>query len=141
MIERVVGMSVEARPLPALRLAPAFARLSSRELVRHFATRSNDHFFPVPDAEETSGLRAHAVRDVEEQRTDRTGRRSSVQWPVLLAYVAVPVVLGALIGLVTDSGPWYDQLDKSPLNPPGPVFGIVWSVLRPNVKVSTSVNS
>jgi len=47
------GIAREVRALPALRLSPAFARLPELELLRHFATRGNDHFFPVPDLEET----------------------------------------------------------------------------------------
>lgn len=54
---------------------------------------------------------------------------SAIQWPILAAYVAVPLFLGTAIGLLTDPGAWYDDLEKSPLNPPGEVFGPVWSVL------------
>jgi tryptophan-rich sensory protein len=71
----------------------------------------------------------HTLRDVDPPRTDPCDRHPSVQWPVLMAYIAVPVVLGTLIGLVIDTGPWYDQLEKSPLNPPNAVFGPVWTVL------------
>ena len=54
---------------------------------------------------------------------------SGVRWPILLVFVAVPVVLGALVGVLTGRGPWYDALEKSPLNPPSWVFGPVWTVL------------
>lgn len=80
----------------------------------------------------------HTLDDVDERRTfdlDGSGTvpgsppARDVQWPILLSYIAVPVVLGALIGLITERGPWYDDLDKSPLNPPSVVFGPVWTVL------------
>jgi len=49
----VLTLRVEARPLPALRLAAPFAQLSPAQLARHFAARGNGHFFPVADPEET----------------------------------------------------------------------------------------
>ena len=50
------------------------------------------------------------------------------------ALVTVPavVLLGTLSGALSGSGAdnqWYRALDKSPLNPPGWVFGIVWPIL------------
>jgi tryptophan-rich sensory protein len=50
------------------------------------------------------------------------------------ALVTVPaiVLLGSLFGGLAGAGgdnPWYQALEKSPLNPPGWVFGAVWPVL------------
>jgi translocator protein len=50
------------------------------------------------------------------------------------ALITVPavVLLGSLSGALSGSGAdnaWYQALDKSPLNPPGWVFGVVWPIL------------
>lgn len=52
-----------------------------------------------------------------------------MNWSALVAFVAVPVAAGTLVGLMTDRGPWYDALDKPALNPPAAVFAPVWTVL------------
>lgn len=62
---------------------------------------------------------------------EREGRESSssIQWPILISYVAVSVLSGLIVGLMFGPNAWYDTLDKSPFNPPGAVFGPVWTVL------------
>ena len=52
-----------------------------------------------------------------------------IHWGPLLGFVALALGSGTIVGRLTGPGDWYDSIDKSPLNPPGPVFGIVWSVL------------
>jgi benzodiazapine receptor len=49
----------------------------------------------------------------------------------LIICVAVLLGIGALSAWLGNSGPspWYDALIKSPLNPPPPVFGIVWTII------------
>ncbi len=50
----------------------------------------------------------------------------------LLALCLIIAQLAGLIGSVfnfTSLGPWYDALEKSPLNPPNWVFGPVWTFL------------
>lgn len=45
--------------------------------------------------------------------------------------LALPFIAGALGSLFTDasSGSWYANLSKPPFNPPGWVFGPVWTIL------------
>ena len=50
------------------------------------------------------------------------------------ALVTVPaiVLLGSLSSALSGAGgdsAWYQALDKSPLNPPGWTFGVVWPIL------------
>jgi len=43
--------------------------------------------------------------------------------------VVLTYVLGTLANIYINQDNWYSSLVKSPLNPPGFVFGIVWSIL------------
>jgi tryptophan-rich sensory protein len=52
----------------------------------------------------------------------------------LASTLLVPALLGAGVGLArlsgsTDQNLWYQSLDLPALQPPGPVFGIVWTIL------------
>ena len=47
----------------------------------------------------------------------------------LLLFVGLVVVAGQLIGYLTRPGEWYMQLAKPDFNPPGWLFGPVWTVL------------
>lgn len=53
--------------------------------------------------------------------------------PVLsfLAFTVFFQAMGGLMGWITSHGidEWYQTLEKSPLNPPDAVFGIVWTML------------
>jgi benzodiazapine receptor len=58
-------------------------------------------------------------------------RRGSMQAGTLLVSLAA-VSLVALVGrgwTDTSTGSWYDGLSKPSWTPPGPVFGIVWTIL------------
>ena len=44
-------------------------------------------------------------------------------------FVILALILGGLSSSNTASDPWYLSLNKSELNPPGYVFGIVWPIL------------
>lgn len=48
--------------------------------------------------------------------------------PILLAILAAAAV-GVLGGLMTDVGPWYQNLDKPPWQPPDWLFGPVWTAI------------
>jgi tryptophan-rich sensory protein len=49
----------------------------------------------------------------------------------LAAFIAVAQLAGLIGRPFTDTsaGSWYDRLDKPPFNPPGAVFGAVWTTL------------
>jgi benzodiazapine receptor len=49
----------------------------------------------------------------------------------ILIAIAIAFCAGAIGSLFTSTSlsPWYEELVKSPLNPPGFVFGPVWTVL------------
>lgn len=53
--------------------------------------------------------------------------------PALLVYVAAVVVVSVVGGLASAAGQgpdgWYTAADKPSFTPPGPVFGIVWTIL------------
>jgi len=44
-------------------------------------------------------------------------------------YVILALIVGGLASSNTADDIWYQELIKSPLNPPGYVFGIVWPIL------------
>lgn len=43
--------------------------------------------------------------------------------------IAIPLVLGGIVGLVISKFMDYNTLTKPPFSPPGFIFGIVWSIL------------
>lgn len=50
-------------------------------------------------------------------------------WLALAAFLAVVIVAGSTIGVLTAPGQWYQALAKPPLNPPNAIFAPVWLVL------------
>ena len=44
-------------------------------------------------------------------------------------YVIIALIIGGIASSNTADDVWYQALIKSPLNPPGYVFGIVWPIL------------
>ncbi len=47
----------------------------------------------------------------------------------VLIGAAAAVAVAAVGGTMTDLGPWYQALAKPPWQPPGPAFGIIWTVI------------
>jgi tryptophan-rich sensory protein len=43
--------------------------------------------------------------------------------------VILTAVIGSMANININADGWYEELVKSPLNPPGYVFGIVWPIL------------
>jgi translocator protein len=63
--------------------------------------------------------------------TNVGSRRPGAGWQplVLVAWIAVPAVLGALVGVIASPDAWYAELAKPSWNPPSWVFGPVWTLL------------
>ena len=55
--------------------------------------------------------------------------RQLTQWGSLLLWILLLQLCAGLSGMISQPGPWYDELVRSPLTPPGYVFGIVWPIL------------
>ncbi len=52
-------------------------------------------------------------------------------WIKLAVWIVIFEAIGFFLGLLTQANlhPWYEELNKSTLTPPGWVFSIVWSIL------------
>ncbi|MEW2919678.1 TspO/MBR family protein [Ruegeria sp. ANG10] len=50
-------------------------------------------------------------------------------WLIRIAFLALMLGGGILIGTLTAPGDWYAQLSKPAFNPPNWIFGPVWTVL------------
>ena len=48
---------------------------------------------------------------------------------VWIKNIAIPLVLGGIVGLIISKFMDYNTLTKPPFSPPGFIFGIVWSIL------------
>ncbi len=51
------------------------------------------------------------------------------RWIVLAGFLALTIGGGLSIGALTPPGEWFAGLAKPPFNPPGWIFGPVWTVL------------
>lgn len=54
---------------------------------------------------------------------------SAGAWRPVVVAAAAAILLAVLGGAITDLGPWYASLNKPDWQPPGPVFGIVWTTI------------
>ena len=48
---------------------------------------------------------------------------------ILPLLVILTAIIGSIANININADGWYEELVKSPLNPPGYVFGIVWPIL------------
>ncbi len=48
---------------------------------------------------------------------------------ILPFLVILTAAIGSIANININADGWYEELVKSPLNPPGYVFGIVWPIL------------
>ena len=48
---------------------------------------------------------------------------------IYIKSILIPVLVGALVGLITSGAMNYSMLNKPPLSPPGALFPIVWTIL------------
>lgn len=55
---------------------------------------------------------------------NRTGRRRTI-----LAAAGLALLVALLGGLMTDTGAWYEALEKPPWQPPDAAFGPVWTLI------------
>jgi tryptophan-rich sensory protein len=56
-------------------------------------------------------------------------RAGSTPRRAILVAAGVALLVAALGATVTDLGPWYGRLAKPSWQPPGPAFGIIWTVI------------
>lgn len=56
-------------------------------------------------------------------------RVAGVRVRAILIAAGAACLVAALGATVTDLGPWYQSLDKPPWQPPGPAFGLIWTVI------------
>lgn len=47
----------------------------------------------------------------------------------VLAAAAAAIFVAVLGGTITDLGPWYQALEKPDWQPPGPAFGVIWTII------------
>lgn len=66
--------------------------------------------------------------DLDDARTIECPQRAE-GWALAAGFVLLPVIAGAAVGQLVETGPWYDEIDKAPLHPPSWVFAPVWTVL------------
>lgn len=48
---------------------------------------------------------------------------------IYIKSILLPVLIGALVGIITSGSMDYNMLQKTPFAPPGAVFPIVWTIL------------
>jgi tryptophan-rich sensory protein len=63
------------------------------------------------------------------QKTSKVAKKPGV--PSLIVACALPLVAGILVSMFAAPDQWYKDLNKPMWTPPGPVFGVVWTLIYP----------
>jgi len=73
----------------------------------------------------------HTAESQDEKPVSKQSTKKQVIKKLLIATIWIVVfeAIGAGLGIAFGTTDWYDNLNKSPLTPPGVVFSIVWPVL------------
>ena len=58
---------------------------------------------------------------------------------IYIKSILLPVLVGALVGLITSGSMDYNMLQKPPLAPPGAVFPVVWTILYSLMGISYGI--
>lgn len=58
---------------------------------------------------------------------------------IYIKSILIPVLVGALVGLITSGAMKYSMLNKPPLSPPGALFPVVWTILYVLMGVSYGI--
>lgn len=63
------------------------------------------------------------------RKTAEVAKRPGV--PSLIVFVAFPLVCGLLVSMFNGPNTWYNELNKPAWTPPGPIFGLIWTMIYP----------
>lgn len=63
------------------------------------------------------------------RKTAEVAKRPGV--PSLIVFVALPLVSGMLVSMFNGPSQWYKDLSKPAWTPPGPIFGLIWTMIYP----------
>lgn len=64
-----------------------------------------------------------------------------INYKKLILFIIIPIVIGSIIGLITNSGSNYNNLNQPSFAPPGFIFPIVWTILYGLMGVSLYIIS
>lgn len=52
-----------------------------------------------------------------------------INWRLLISSILIPVIIGSIVGIITNGSTNFETLVKPSFSPPGIVFPIVWTIL------------